>query len=157
HALELLGALDFERGRARIVRALDDPVPLVGMVAARALARHAAVAHLPALLARLPGFPHWSVEYLGSLLAAFGPGPASVLRNLLVDASAPPRMRSAACRALRALNDLDAIGPALERLAHEADDDIQADLVRLVGRLGGPEHLGRVRSLAEAPAPHVRA
>lgn len=157
HALELLGALDFERGRARIVRALDDPAPLVAMVAARVLAGHAAVAHLPALLARLPGFPHWSVEYLGSLLAAFGPGAAPALRTLMVDDAAPPPMRSAASRALRALNDLDAIGPALERLPQEADDDAQADLVRLVGRLGGPEHLGPVRPLAEAAAPHVRA
>ena len=157
HALDLLGELGFDAAQERIVAGLADGSSLVAMVAARALARRGRAEHLPPLLAHLGSFENWSVGYLSSLLSSFGPDSAPELRWLVTDVEAPPRVRSVAAQALAAVNDLEAVDPATALLPGERDPELQADLIRLIGKLGRPDHLAHVRPLAASPAPHVRA
>jgi len=157
HALDLLGELGFEEGEDRIVKGLEDESGLVAMVAARALARQADPAHVPLLLGRLAAFENWSTGYLASLMRSFGPEACPSLRLLAMDPGAPNRLRCVALQALRALNDLEAVDPAAALLPDEPNPEVQADLIRLIGTLGRPEHLDAVRPLGRSVEPHVRA
>lgn len=157
YALDILGELGFEQTRAKIVKGLEDESGLVAMVAARALARHGNPEYVPLLLRRIDAFENWSGSYLASLLTSFGAGAAPPLRDLAMDPSKPARFRSVALQALRTLNDMDSVEAAASLLPEEQDAEVQADLVRLIGALGRPDHLGVIRPHAEASAPHLRA
>ena len=157
YALDILGELGFAQTRDQIIGGLEDDSGLVAMVAARALARHGDAEHVPLLLDRLEVFVNWSAPYLASLLTSFGPDAAPALRGLAMDPSKPPRFRTVALQALRTLNDMEGVDTAAQLLASESDPEVQAELVRLVGALGGPGHLGTIRPYATASAPHLRA
>jgi hypothetical protein len=157
YALDILGELGFEQTRAKIVKGLDDESGLVAMVAARALARHGDPEYVPLLLQRMDAFENWSGPYLASLFTSFGAGAAPSLRELAMDPSKPARFRSVALRALRTLNDMDSVEPAAKLLPDEPDPEVQADLIRLIGTLGRPDHLGVIRPHIEASESHLRA
>lgn len=157
YALDILGELGFEQTRARIVRGLQDESGLVAMVAARALARHGNPEYVPLLLRRIDTFENWSGPYLASLFTSFGAGAAPSLRELAMDPSKSARFRSVALQALRTLNDMDSVEPAARLLPEEHDPEVQADLIRLIGALGRPDHLTVIRPHTQASAPHIRA
>ena len=157
YALDILGELGFEQTRDRIVKGLEDESGLVAMVAARALARHGSPEYVPLLVRRLEAFENWSAPYLASLFTSFGSGAAPALRELAMDPSKPSRFRSVALQALRTLNDMASVEPAVRLLPRERDTEVQADFVRLIGALGRPEDLGAVRPYAAASASHLRA
>lgn len=157
HGLDILGELAPDAGRPRIVRALEDESGFVAMVAARALARHGDPSHVPLLLGRLESFENWSTGYLASLFTSFGPDAAPALRELALDRTAQGRFRCVALRALRTLNDVPSVEGSTPLLASEPDPEVQADLIRLLGTLGRPEHLEAVRPFVDSPEPHVRA
>jgi len=62
-----------------------------------------------------------------------------------------------AVQALAELNDLDAVPSAVALLPDETDPEVQADLVRLIAKLGQPGDLAVVRPLVDAPQPYLRA
>ncbi|MEX2465333.1 MAG: HEAT repeat domain-containing protein [Gemmatimonadota bacterium] len=157
YALDILGELGYEDARDRIAHGLEDDSGLVAMVAARALARHGDPSFVPVILAGLDGFGNWSANYLASLLTSFGPEAAPALRDLAFDTRAPDRLRSVALQALKELNDVESVEPAMRLLPEELHLEIQGDLIRLIGHLGRPEHLVVVRPFVTAAAPHVRA
>lgn len=157
YALDILGELDYEEGRTRIAKGLEDDSGLVAMVAARALARHGDPSHVPLLLSRLETFESWSANYLSSLLVSFGPGASPFLRELATDRTAKPRFRSIAFQALRELHDIESVEPAAGLLPREDDPEVQAEIIRLIGALGGPEQLAVIRPFASSSAAHVRA
>ncbi|MDZ7778499.1 MAG: HEAT repeat domain-containing protein [Gemmatimonadota bacterium] len=157
HGLDILSELSLEEARERIVRGLSDESGLVAMVAARALARNGDPEHVPLLLARLEAFENWSANYLASLLSSFGSAAVPYLRALAMDTSATGRFRCVALQALRELNDLESVESAVRLLPDENDAEVQSDLIRLIGRLGRPEHLDVIREHASSPVPHVRA
>jgi hypothetical protein len=157
YALDMLGELGYEQAGERITRGLADESGLVAMVAARALARRGDPKHVPLLLSRLGAFESWSANYLSSLLVSFGPGAAPFLRGLAIDTDAKPRLRSVAFQALRELHDMASVGPAAGLLPGEDDIDVQAEIIRLIGALGGPGQLPVIRPFASSSAPHVRA
>ncbi len=157
YALDILGELGYEQGRERIASGLEDSSGLVAMVAARALARHGDPSHVPHLLSRLETFESWSANYLSSLLVSFGPGAAPFLRELATDRSAKPRFRSIAFQALRELHHIGSVEPAAGLLPDEDDPEVQAEIIRLIGALGGPGQLAVIRPFASSPTAHVRA
>jgi len=158
YAVDILGELGMDRYDEDILRALDDASGLVAMVAARALARRGEPRDLPRLTRRLDAFENWSAGYLASLLTSFGPDGSPHLRALMEDrAGAGARYRSVAVQALAELNDLDAVPSAVALLPDETDPEVQADLVRLIAKLGQPGDLAVVRPLVDAPQPYLRA
>lgn len=157
YALDILGELGYEEGEARIARGLGDESGLVAMVAARALARHGDPSHVPLLLSRLETFESWSANYLSSLLVSFGPPASPFLREVATDSATRPRFRSIAFQALRELHDIESVEPAARILPEEDDPEVQAEIIRLIGALGGPGQLAGIRPFATSSAAHVRA
>jgi HEAT repeat protein len=140
-----------------LIRALEDPSPLVALVAARALASRRQPAHTAAILAHLHRFERWSPHYLASMLAGMGPHAAPPLRIMLADAAQPALTRAVAAEALRMLKDLAAADVAAAVLPATADREVLAACLRLVAALGRAEHLDRIRPLLASGDDVVRA
>lgn len=155
-AIRTLSILGREEYADVIVAALDDPSPLVAMIAARALASQDQPQHAAALLARLDRFDTWSFNYLVSMLSAMGPAVAPQLRRTLGDTQAPPQTRAVAAGALRELNDYESGQIAARVLETETERELLAAALRLVGDVGSPEFLGPIRRLARTDDPVVR-
>jgi HEAT repeat protein len=152
--LGLLGMNDYVR---EVVGALDDPSPLVAMVATRALARREHPQFAYAILGRLHRFLGWQTSFLAAMLVAIGPEAVPALLAAFTDAARPPRELAVIAEALRLLNCLAAADPAARQLAATADRDLAASCLRLLAHVGRPEHLDAVRARAADADPTVRA
>jgi hypothetical protein len=156
-AIQTLGTLGLPEHAPRVIAALDDPSPLVAMVAARALATEESPHYATAVLARLHRFTGWNQRFLASMLASMGPGVAPTFRSGLRDASGDPRSRAVLAEALRIQGDLGAGDDAAEVLRSATDSDLLAATLRLLRDIGRPEHVDAVRAHAGSPDPVVRA
>ena len=156
-AIRTLSILGLEPYTETVLAALDDPSPLVAMIAARALARKDHPQYAEAILDRLHRFEDWSQNFLVSVLTSMGPGVTPALRRTLVDRDKLPRVRAVAADALRDLNDLAVGDQAARVLETETDRDLLAATLRLVGVVGRPEHLDPVRRLCRSDDFVVRA
>ncbi len=155
--VQTLGTLGLPRFEADVVRALDDPSPLVAMVAARSLARPDHPQHIGVVIDHLERFGSWSRGFLGAMLAAIGPEGAETLRTTFEDPSRPGWIRTVAADALRWLNDVNAAEVAARVVSCETDRDLLVQALKLLERLGNEEHAPVVRKLAYAPDPVIRA
>ncbi|HEU5218570.1 MAG TPA: HEAT repeat domain-containing protein, partial [Gemmatimonadales bacterium] len=140
-----------------ILRALDDPSPLVAMVAARALARTGSPEYAAGILSRMHRFHHWRPSFLASMLATMGPAVAPALRKALADSTYPPSVRSVAADALRELHDYQAADAGALVLEESADTNLIAATLNLMAHVGRAEHLPAVRRHATSKEPIVRA
>lgn len=156
-AVRTLGTLGLPRYAAEVLTALDDPSPLVAMVAARALCREEYPQYAPAVLRRLARFEGWNPSSLASMLAAIGPQAAPGLRQSLGDGEESPAVRAIAADALRLLSDFDAGDVAAGTLEEGVDRELAAAALRLLAVVGRPEHVEIVRRSCEAADFHVRA
>jgi HEAT repeat protein len=149
-AIQTLGTLGLPEHAHRVIAALDDPSPLVAMVAARALATQESPEYAEAVLARLHRFNGWNQRFLASMLASMGPGIAPTLRSGLADALNDPRSRAVLAEALRIQGDLGSGDAAAEVLRSSSDPELLASALRLLRDVGRPEHVDAVR-------PHTRS
>ena len=156
-AVQTLGTLGLPDHAPVVVAALDDPSPLVAMVAARALATEDSPEHAQAVLARLSRFTGWNQRFLASMLASMGPAVAPTLRAGLAERDGDPRARAVLAEALRIQGDLGAGDVAAEVLAHDSDADLLASTLRLLQEVGRPEHADAVRAHVSAVHYAVRA
>ena len=100
-ALYLLSMLGGKATDKPLLEALDDPSPLVAMVAARALARRRDARYLRHILARASRFYEWDPRYLAAMLAEVGPEATDELREALVGGKGGTYARSVAAEASR--------------------------------------------------------
>lgn len=143
-AVHLIGVLGRDQ-TAVLIEALDDPAPLVGLTAARALTRRLEPGHVEAVVSRLHRFRHWRPAFLGAMLGALGADAAPILRWALGDARQAPRVRAVVADALADLAD-PAAGDVAARAATTATDaELIAACLRLLARSGQPDHLPTVR------------
>jgi HEAT repeat protein len=156
-AIQTLGTLGLPEHSARVITALDDPSPLVAMVAARALSLGEAPEYAQAVLSRLRRFTGWNQRFLASMLASMGASVTSTLRAALADTGADPRSRAVAAEALQIQGDLSAGDVAAEVLRTTTDRDLLASTLRLVREVGRPEHAESVRMHVASPDLAVRA
>ena len=156
-AVQTLGELGLGKHSDIVTRALDDPSPLVAMVAARALARKEHPQFLPPVLAHLHRFTTWSPNFLASLLAAVGTDAAPSFRDLLQDPSRPEDVRAVVATALGYIYDYEAADVAADVLAAETNKELVTACLRLMGRVGREEHLPLVRGFIESEEFAVRA
>lgn len=156
-AVQTLSILDLDRYATVVIGALDDPSPLVAMVAARALAGEERPAFAPHILGRLHRFEGWDTGFLASMLASMGPDVAPLIVDVLGDDTRPPRVRSIAADALKRLNHLPAADTAAGVLASASDVELLTATLRLIARVGRPENVAAVRGLIDHPQMPVRA
>ncbi|HEY9840183.1 MAG: HEAT repeat domain-containing protein [Candidatus Sericytochromatia bacterium] len=145
-ALFTLSSLAPVHYRVQIARALNDPVPLVAMLAARSLAENQASEYLELLLQRMDRFKAWSQHYLTSMLVQIGQPDQVPLRQALSNPEHPIWIQTVILRALCELNDLEAVPQAVGLLEHDCDQELQAAALDLLGRLGREQHKALVRS-----------
>lgn len=156
-AVQTLSLLGRRRYARALVRALDDPSPLVAMVAARALARRESPDFAAAILDRLHRFETWRPSFLASMLASVGPALAPALMAALADRDRNPRARCVAADALRELHDPAAADVAARVLDDARDRDLQAAVLALLADVGRDEHLPVIRRYLASPEAIVRA
>lgn len=144
-AIQTLGMLGLPRYASTVVAALDDPSPLVAMVAARSLAQEQSIEYAAAVLKRLPRFGGWNRRFLASMLAAMGPSVADTLREGLRDPNGEPLSRAVLADALLIQGDLRAGDVAAEVLATSSDRELRIATLRLLHGVGRPEHADVVR------------
>lgn len=156
-AIQILGALGLPRHGHRLLEALDDPSPLVAMVAARALAREREPRYVAPLLRRIPRFRSWRDSALASMLAGMGPAAAPHLREVLGDEARDPWVRAVAADALERLADLEAGDTAARVVEREAGRGLLAAALNLLAEVGRPEHLPAVRVRCASPDFVVRS
>lgn len=140
-----------------ILRALDDPSPLVAMVAARALARGGSPHFASGILSRMHRFGQWRPSFLASMLASMGPAVAPALRSALADPKYQPTVRAVAADALRELHDYPSADFAAPVLEETTDRNLLATTLNLMAHVGRAEHLPAIRRHAMSPEPIVRA
>ena len=142
---------------AAIIETLDDPAPLVVLIAARALAQKEHPEYAPHILARLERFDSWSQNFIVSMIAQIGPAIAGDLVGILESPSRVGRVRAMAAEALKQLNHLDAADVAVRVLKSETHREVLAACLRLLGAVGRNEHASLVRRFCNSTDPMVRA
>ena len=156
-AVQTLGALGLPEHEDAVVEALDDPSPLVAMVAARALTKEENPRYAPFVLAKVHRFGDWNRPYLASMLAEMGPELTEGLRRGLADERAEPWTRSVMAEALRLQKDFLAGDVAAQVAATTENKDLLVDVLRLLSEVGRPEHLPVIRPKATDQDAAVRA
>jgi HEAT repeat protein len=156
-AVQTLGELGLARYVNEVIVALDDPSPLVAMVAARALAREEHAGYLEPVLSHLHRFTNWSPNFLASMLSFVGPSAAPALRSELADARRLPEVRAVVATALTNLNDYDAANVAAPILEEETNRELVTAVLRLLSRIGREEQLPLVRKAAQSTDFVIRA
>ena len=140
-----------------VVSALDDPSLTVAMVAARALASKEQTRFAPEILRRIHRFEHWNPLYLASLFSSMGSDVVPALRAIYQDPSADRLVRRVAADALHDLDDIGAAGTA-HAIALQGDDvELLASSLRLLARVGGPQHAPVARTALDHPNGLVRS
>ena len=154
--LQILGLLGFPDYAEDLVSALDDPSPLVAMVALRNLARREHPAFTPLLLEKLPRFEDFSHDSLASLLAGIGFEAAAPLRRVLGDAERPVWVRAVAAKALGRIGDVAAADLAADVLDACEDPELILAALELIGRVGDARHRAAVEARLRSPHEEVR-
>lgn len=156
-AVRTLGTLGLPRHAGEVLAALDDPSPLVAMVAAQSLAKEEFPEYVPAILKRLARFRGWSQAYMASMLASIGSAAAPALRDSLVDEDEEPWVRAVAADALYMLKDFESGDLAARVVELEEDSDLLASALKLLTEVGQPEHVEAIRVRCASPDPLVRS
>jgi len=156
-AIQTLGTLGLPKYAGEVLTALDDPSPLVAMVAARSLCRKEYPEYAPAVLRRLGRFEGWSPAFMASMLAAVGPPAGPALRETLGDAGQASLARAVAAHALRLLVDLDSGDVAALVVEAENDPELLASALRLLAIVGRPEHAAVIRFRCGSADSRVRS
>jgi len=156
-AIQTIATLSRRRYADRVLRALDDPSPLVAMVAARSLARRGSPKFAAAILRRLHRFGHWRPSFLASMLASIGPAVTPALRSALPDRSVPPATRAVAADALREVNDDGAADVAADVLGDATDRELLIAILGLLAHVGRADQVEAIRRHVSTPDPVVRS
>lgn len=156
-AIQTLGTLGLPRYAPQVLAGLDDPSPLVSMVAARYLARQEFAEFAGAVIDHIHRYEGWHRRFLASMLATIGPEVSPKLRERLVDPKASDWVRAVMADALRMQLDPLAGDLAAEALAGTTGRDLASALLRLLTAVGRPEHAPVVRSLLGSDDVVVRA
>jgi HEAT repeat protein len=156
-AVQFLGELGLKTFANEVISALDDPSPMVAMIAARALTNKEHPQHGEAVLAKIHRFTNWSPTFLSSMLASIGPEVAPALRRTFGDEDGETTARAIAGSALALLNDIPSADIAARALSTESEGDLLAASLRILGKVGRPEHVAIVRQSINSQEPAVRA
>lgn len=156
-AVQVLGTLGLPRHADAVIRALDDPSPLVAMVAARSLARTKDARHATRVLEKLGRFRDWNRNFFASMLASMGSEAIPALQATAEDSRQAPWVRSVALDALRHLSAPRSADLAAEIVARESNRELLAAALRLLAEVGRPEHREVVRARASSNDFVIRA
>jgi hypothetical protein len=155
--VQIVGEFGLPEHLPVVKEALDDPSPLVAMVAARRIFRPGNEDHFEAVLSRLKRFFPWSPRLLAGMLHAGGAGAVPLVRALYADPKRAELERTVAAEALRMFPDPGAAELAEGVLASERDRrELVAATLRLLREVGRGEHRSLVVSFLDHDSSVVR-
>jgi len=155
-ALQIVTSLGGSEYEDTTVRFLDDPSPLVSLVAARALSQPRHAPQIGQVLDRLDRYQRWSQALTSSMLAEVGMEAAPAMRAHLDDDGRPTHARAAVARSLELLRDIEAASVAADQL-EDADAELIAACLRLLFVVGTEAQAGAVRPLIDDDRFFVRS
>lgn len=156
-AIQTLGTLGLPTYADTLIAALDDPSPLVSMVAARYVARQDFPELAGPVLAHLGRFEGWNRRFLASMLAAMGPDVAPRLREGLADEGNASWVRAVLADALLMQLDPVAADVAARVVVTSEDRELLASALRLLAGVGRPGHAAVIRARCGSPDFVIRA
>ncbi len=156
-AVQALTILGLPAYAENVIEALNDPKPLVAMIAARALAREQYVEHAQKIIDNLARFGTWTTGFLASMLSSLGPSAAPILRKSFADPGLSSPVCTVLAESLRELHDVQAGDLAAQRVAREDDREVLTACLRLLSEVGHPQHCEVIRPLVASPDFVVRA
>lgn len=156
-AIQTLSLLGMPEYADQIIEALDDSSPLVAMIAARYLMRPDHPEYCEQVIKRLHRFTSWSRNLLSSMLARVGSSAVPSLRETFSNTENPILIRAIAGDALLQLNDFESADLAVRILELESDRELLASCLRIVSRVGRPDHITTVIPLCSSSDFVVRA
>jgi HEAT repeat protein len=156
-AVQTLGTLGLPKYADVVLAALDDPSPLVSMVAARYIAREDFPQYAGAVLAHLPRYRGWNRRFLASMIAAMGPDISRRLRAGLADEDRPGWVRAVLADALLMQLDPMAADVAAKVIVTTEDRELLASTLRLLAGVGRPGHAAVIRARCSSPDFLIRA
>lgn len=144
-AVQTVALLGQGTSQRLLVRSLDDPSPLVSLVAAMALSQLGESSQAVHILEQLPRLGDWHQGLLTALLVRMGTEVQPAVRSCLEDSN-DPETQTVCLHVLTRLNDVQALPLAVRLLSHTLDVNVQVAALGLLGHLGTPEHLPLIRS-----------
>jgi HEAT repeat protein len=155
-ALQIATSLGGQQYEATAIEFLDDPSPLVSLVAARALCQPGHAHCVVEVLERLDRLDTWSQALVSSMLAKVGEEAAPALRGYLSDCGRTGHTRAAVARSLELVKDLEAAEVAGDQLA-DGDAEVVASCLRLLYVVGSEMQAAAVRPLLTDERFFIRA
>lgn len=144
-AVQTVGELGLPQFGEQVIAALEDPSPMVVMVAASTLARAETPEYAAEILTHFDRFAHWRRDFLASMLSSMGSRATPALRATLGDPDAASEVRAVAADALATLADPLAADVAHEILTTRSETELRAACLRVLASVGRDEHLDVVR------------
>jgi hypothetical protein len=155
--IRTLGVLGMPEYAGFLEKALDDPSPLVVMIAAESLVGPGNPGFVEQVLAHLHRFAGWHPVVLARLLADVGPEATPALRPALAETHRPGWVRIVVAQALRTIRDLESADVAAEVLGRETNPDLLVECLRLLAEVGESRHRKSLLPLLRSPEFPVRA
>ena len=156
-SVQILGTLGLPEYEGHVAAALDDPSPVVAMVATQSLTRTGRVDLLGPVLARLDRFRTWRRPYLSGMLARMGSGAVPFLRSTLADPGQDSSVRSVAADALLELPDPSVAETAAQVAEEVRDPGLLLACLKLLAKVGTGVHRSAVLALVESSHFAVRS
>ncbi len=154
--LQLFGLLGDASCWGLLRKSLDDPSQTVAYTGFKWLARRGPPRAATPLLEHLHRFSGFSVNRISSTLVHLGTEAAPVLRSYLSDETQTPFVRVVCAETLRWIGDAQSAPVAAQLLVYEPHPELTAALLRLLRRVGQPEHAPLVRSYCNDDVDFVR-
>lgn len=156
--LQILGTLSQEDRSQTLLQALEDPAPLVALVAFRRLCEPEHAQFAPQLIDHLDRFEQIAPGLLASLLARLGFDALPALRQAFADPNRSPRVRIILAQTLSQLNDPQAATLAARILQSSSlDEELTIALLRLLTQDGAPAHQEVILRYLDHPSERIRA
>ena len=136
--------------------ALEDPAPIVVVIAAVALSREYRADDVRQVIKSVNRLELLTNRLLVSVLRRLGSESAWAFREVLGDSTQSAKLRTVAAKVLAHFNDQESGPFAVEAVDQTDDLDLRVAALQILERIGVAEHLPVVRRLAQDPAPAVR-
>lgn len=153
NVISLFGMPEYE---FEIFKAIEDEAAVVVMFAASTLLAQKRVHYITPVLDHVQRFDRWNINAMASLLSAMGPEAIPILEKIYLNPNREKRTRVVAALALANFGDYAVADAAAAQLARTTDDDLTVATLKLLARVGQPEHRNAVKDLCVAPSEVLR-
>jgi HEAT repeat protein len=153
NVISLFGMPEYE---FEIFKAIEDKAAVVVMFAASTLLAQKRVHYITPVLDHVQRFDRWNINALASLLSAMGPEAIPVLEKIYLNPNREKRTRVVAALALANFGDYAVADEAARQLAGAQDIDFTVATLKLLGKVGSPQHRQAVKDLCVAPSEVLR-